>query len=511
MGALIFTIHPQLVEVLFTSTRRQQVLPVLFMLLAFLLFQKYTAAKKQGSRYSLLFLSVVVYVLAFGAQEISYIFPIMIISYLFIFNEDEGVGLRSRAFYAIKKTLPFVIVAFLAAIIKLLVLKGVGGYVGKSFGFLSAIKAMVKMFFYYLHDLFLPGGFFGYLSPYPGPGEKTIAIILLIAAVALIMINFNVLGRTLSDSRLLYGYVKQLLVLIGAFSLFLLIIYPFYATEINTLIQRAYSSGSPGIIKSVMKISELYPVNYFIFKARDSIVISLSTAVLLSILIIAVINSRNNIKDYLLHTNMGRTIQLMIVWMFLPLIIYFPTLTFFHRGMYFPLIPFSIIISIIVVKLVRDAWPELKKSGTGNYLEKVDLRKLVAASALACLIILISFVPAYPLFHKYDEWRVAGDISSRFYEKFDVIAKGLPPNVEVEFYNLPKTFSAARENFFHGREVAYLTDYSIKSWLNLHYPGNSANIKVKESKNLPDYPADLSLEVQEISENEFRITVGYQY
>ena len=127
MSAVIFAIHPILVENVPAISRRQDTLAALFLLISLLLFL--SAQKRQGG--SLSALSLVAYCLALGSKETAILLPALLFVYLFISAWGTNNESKSMGFYAvqsIKRSTPYILVAFAYIIWRGYVLGGIGGY-----------------------------------------------------------------------------------------------------------------------------------------------------------------------------------------------------------------------------------------------------------------------------------------------------------------------------------------------------------------------------------------------
>jgi hypothetical protein len=97
--------------------------------------------------------------------------------------------------------------------------------------------------------------------------------------------------------------------------------------------------------------------------------------------------------------------------------------------------------------------------------------------------------------------------SSMFLEELSRIVPHLPEDAILNLFNLPERIVSYENQIPHLRTPAYLTDYSIKSWLDLNYPTNRMKVVVHSRSRLEVSPGDLDLEMGE-NENVI-LTVRY--
>jgi hypothetical protein len=170
------------------------------------------------------------------------------------------------------------------------------------------------------------------------------------------------------------------------------------------------------------------------------------------------------------------TVIFLLVWIVLPLAVFSLTKTFAHRSMYAAAIPFSALVAIAVqasLKLLRPVWPgALHWAGlkTGHF----------AAMLLFCLCIgnTACLVSYSPLFHTYQHWNDSARISATFLDKLAKIVGKLPKNSVIHICDLPEGISSYNDKYPRAKEVTYIRNYSIKSWLDLRYPGNTIKVLV---------------------------------
>ena len=127
LGAAIVAFNSLLVEVIPSSTRRQDVIALVFLLLSLLLFIKYLAATRHKK--SLLYLSIASYAVAQGAKETVYILPFLLLFYQVVIADRSERSIGRKLPAAMKKTAPHFGVLGLFLIIRTIVIGTFpGGY-----------------------------------------------------------------------------------------------------------------------------------------------------------------------------------------------------------------------------------------------------------------------------------------------------------------------------------------------------------------------------------------------
>ncbi len=139
-GALIFTIHPVIIETLPAPARRHNILEALFLLSSLLLWMKYFSSALHKKSY--LFLSVIFYAAALGSKESGILLPVLIFTYLMILGQ-QNISFIRRILPALKKTLPFLAVTFIFFAWRTHIIGGMGGDEGKQLN-LFTINTITK-------------------------------------------------------------------------------------------------------------------------------------------------------------------------------------------------------------------------------------------------------------------------------------------------------------------------------------------------------------------------------
>ena len=156
-----------------------------------------------------------------------------------------------------------------------------------------------------------------------------------------------------------------------------------------------------------------------------------------------------------ISTKNGRNLLFFVGWFLLPLFVLIATKTLAHRSFYSALIPFSILMSILVVSSVK----RLKSS-------KFIFDKLNCLGIFNILVV-ISILTFSPLFHKYQEWSESNINMTRTLN--DVYRSVIPysdQNINAIYVNdIPSYIEYYKSQLPHAKTVAYIGEYVINAYL----------------------------------------------
>jgi len=198
LGALIFTTHPILVEVVPGVARRFDVIAAIFMLLSLTLFV-FQQTSRSSRRIPLLTLSVLGYAMALGAKEIAIILPAMVaacVSMLPCDNGNKAARPLDKARRVLHACFPYLVMTALYVMWRIHVIGGLGGYSSldsSPSGMLSYWLSTIATFGL---DLAFPATSLRALADSFGPGRL---VILLVSVGALILLAAG-LARRLAPS-----------------------------------------------------------------------------------------------------------------------------------------------------------------------------------------------------------------------------------------------------------------------------------------------------------------------
>jgi hypothetical protein len=200
-------------------------------------------------------------------------------------------------------------------------------------------------------------------------------------------------------------------------------------------------------------------------------------------------------------------IAFLLVWIMLPLALLAVTKTFSHRSMYLAAIPFSALVAIAIRTSVKFLQP-INGAWRCTGLKACHL----AAILLLCLSVanVAYLVPYSPLFCRYPHWNDSARISAIFLEKLAKLVGKLPKNGVIHICDLPEGISSYNDKHPRAKEVTYIRDYSIKSWLDLRFPGNTFKVLVHRRSWPRTFSGYLDLKSQRSSFNAVWVFVSVQ-
>ena len=128
VAALLFGLHPLTVEVVPTPARRQDVLATVFVLLSLLLFIRGVRDRRRP----LLVAAAVAYLLALGSKETAAVLAPLAAIWYVAHSYRRDVDLRAFFTRGVEAFLPLVVATIGYLAVRIAVLGGVGGYVGRT-------------------------------------------------------------------------------------------------------------------------------------------------------------------------------------------------------------------------------------------------------------------------------------------------------------------------------------------------------------------------------------------
>jgi hypothetical protein len=207
-----------------------------------------------------------------------------------------------------------------------------------------------------------------------------------------------------------------------------------------------------------------------------------------------------------------RIIIFLAIWTVLPLAVSIATATFNHRSMYGATIPFSALLGCALAWSAQGIFRGSPLAAGAHFLPKSHFfgghRGASFCAGALSLILAVSLLAYSPLIRKYGEVEDCATISRALFEKLQAIVPTLPYDTTMHIYNLPSGIRLYQGQDPRAKEVGYLNDYSIKSWLNLHFPGNRIEVKVHSRMILPQPPEDLQVLVEADGNRDTRLFVA---
>jgi hypothetical protein len=488
VAAVTFAIHPILEPNVALITNRQDILAVLFMLLSLILFtQSYRA---DNWRKMLRVSSVLLYTAALLSKEVAFIFPGIIIAYLALFPLASTDPFQRRVWQSIRGCVPFLAVTATALIWRTYVLGGNQGLLGPG---LSTLLIPAK---YVVALVFPPGS--RALTLFPSAWQRMGSVALLAILGLLIVFLVWFYRRQLFD---LAGYQKasasKLWVPFGLMTLMVLsgiglLAYVAAAPYSNEVIQGATYQNKPGFLGALLEGRQGTPAAAYLLGPRDRVLTVLLGALIASACCWTAwkrFTSKEAEKE-------RRVLLFVLVWLALPLALYWLTLQDLQHQMYAPAVPFALALSAIMVKEIEDALrPVLRNHGRSHGWRRLSIMSrfshLATYQRLRTSVIVgiwVVLLVLSPLVRDRSQMEIDGKIARMFYQQLDEVTDKLPHDITIFFDNVPLVHS----NFIEGK--------TIESWLNLRYPRNTIRIVIVNNVEISALPKDLRLASRVINE-----------
>jgi hypothetical protein len=196
-------------------------------------------------------------------------------------------------------------------------------------------------------------------------------------------------------------------------------------------------------------------------------------------------------------------VHYLLVWLLLPLLVFVGTMTFSHRSMYIPAIPFSALLAYSMVHNCRSLLSVLRgprKSLSDNSNSGLPYRTpIIGVAATSCLLF-ISVLVYSPLMRTYGQWRDSATVALLVLNQLELATRAVSVDYRIDVYDLPDRIRSYEKKTARAKEVTYLQDYSIKSWLNLCHPCGSAEVVVR-SRSWPwEFSGNLRVNLARLSE-----------
>ncbi|MEW6532469.1 MAG: hypothetical protein AB1473_16680 [Thermodesulfobacteriota bacterium] len=257
-------------------------------------------------------------------------------------------------------------------------------------------------------------------------------------------------------------------------------------------------------------IDLLYPIDFFklseSFTALSFLLAQVLIFVAYSLLYFRCSRGTSGDSRRLLY---GRLFLFFSLWIILPLALFCATHTFAHRSMYMVVVPFAGILAVSMVHCFRllrsrsrDASQSVVSSGTPQFLRWGQIA-IVASSLVAWA----SLALYSPVFRTYAGWNESARVSRYLLEELGQVVQHLPARCTLHLYNLPEGISSLQSNIPRAREVTYMRDYSVKSWMNLVFPHNAMRVVVHSRSWLTRVGSPLGISSYRASANNLVIKV----
>jgi hypothetical protein len=337
--------------------------------------------------------------------------------------------------------------------------------------------------------------------------ETALLVVLLVFSRFLLFENWE---RISFPARTWSSFKRTLPYLIVAFFFFLWraivlrVLHGFEGRPIGGYVHRPYGmlstwmqEGTGGVLEAVGTILRRYLADLFyligpagVFFYEDQNRMITGAAVLLALLIGFYLYF---FRKTLFQTKAGKNVIFFGIWLLFPLGICLVMHYYSMRNLYMSLIAFCLLTALLLVK----SGQYLSGSTQGRFPEilKTDKGKAVATGFLVLVLTVVSLLAFSPLWHEYGEWKASGELSQNILEEIEKLKPQLPTDAELHFHDFPARIRSFRREVPHVLSVTPLVDFSVKSWLDIHYPDNRMTVTIENVRDLEE-PAEISLEIE---------------
>lgn len=417
LAGVLFAIHPLSVDTVPAISRRQDILLAIFGLLTLWLFV--TSYRRGSASRRLRLGAAVAYALALFSKETAIVLGPL--AFLWALFQQPSLR-RSRAYkWALWDVLPLVGVAVAYLVVRLAVLGGIGGY-SRS----PSLATMLLMPIKYVLALVYPAHALGALGD-----------------VSLLFLLAFILGISVAYLTLLHRERPFREMDIGRLLL--------VAVAITGSVAVAAMVMFPSVVRSVLvqhSIIGWFTVGLvFALSASSAIVAALSSAQVFA-------------------TGDRRVDAFFLVWLVIPLPLFFIGKEFLFRSAYFFVIPLLALLATYLTKFLTLL--------TEN---RAEVSGMDAAFALAALALLLPSLATSPLLYTHSGWDSVGSVTNQTMTGVDNQVTGTNGNPRVVIEGVPLRIQYHPKRLGEARERTILHPFSVQAWLRLHGHKNPVTIR----------------------------------
>jgi hypothetical protein len=205
---------------------------------------------------------------------------------------------------------------------------------------------------------------------------------------------------------------------------------------------------------------------------------------------------RKSLED---RSSDGVLMGFLLVWLVLPFALFLCTLTFAHRSMYVPTIAMSGVLAYPLANSGRRLLRSLllhSDSAASNVASGCTSLCKSRQAVVGMGAIVLCYLFAYsPLLNNYNHWADSANIACAVLNRLASEAEKSAQSISLHVYDLPDGITSYEKKAPRAREVTYLQDYSIKSWLNLLRSGACKEVIIHSRSRPWKFDGDLRLSV----------------
>ncbi|MFH0960736.1 MAG: hypothetical protein V1897_18785, partial [Pseudomonadota bacterium] len=203
------------------------------------------------------------------------------------------------------------------------------------------------------------------------------------------------------------------------------------------------------------------------------------------------------VKGFSCRRDSINLILVLALWLLMPLLLFINTLTFSHRSMYIPAIWFSALLAYPMAEAMKStwrAWFRYQSDERKNLkpIPSLSSREVVVAMGGLMFCYLLSYSP---LVRDYDQWEASASMGRIILTSLASGTHELTQDGRVNLYNLPECLKSYQDKKAKAKEVTYLSDYSIKSWLKMCGVHKNLDVVVHSRSQPWDFSGDLSVAI----------------
>lgn len=197
-------------------------------------------------------------------------------------------------------------------------------------------------------------------------------------------------------------------------------------------------------------------------------------------------------------------------WLVVPILLFMATFTFSHRSMYIPAISFSALLAYPLAACMRmvrfsavSSSSEIRASRFES-LRGLSLNHVVVSLGLVVFCYLLAYSP---VIRAYEQWEASSRVGREILTKLTTGIERPIVEGKVNLYNVPECLRSYQNKEPRAREVTYLSDYGIKSWLNLKGFNRKLEVVIHSRSRPWDLSGEMSVAVLKSGNKNLRAIV----
>ena len=500
LSALLFTIHPVLTQNVAVISRRQDLLAALFSLISIRLVVSFMQSSAEKRIWYMRF-AVLFSCFAMTAKEIGFLSPFFLFSYFLLFSSFNEGSVRNRISSALRLSTPFILAASLMMVWRTIALDGVGIVSSSSIGdILLTAKDTIINFFTALVD---PGNLIltqlkRIYSIHPSNNQLVLSGVLILLFLAILYYLRDVgLMWIHSRGNLISKAITFFLLGLLCISILAIISYPLIAYFFGNIIEAAYNGHGWDILLKVMEGRDRTPLEQYLLRMRDTVIGLCYRIAIYGVLAIVAFDTRLD-RDKERVKMEDRIIYMMMLWILFSLLLFVVTSLGSTRNFYFSIAAFSTIFAILLLRSATTFVRKIPLKVKPAMLVRNCTGLLTSAFFLSVIgVIFVNLLAYSAMFRDLKKWERNGTVSRVFFSELDEKVSEFPRGATLTISGLPSLNNSS------------LLDYTVKSWLDLHYPGNEMSVTIGDRVAGVECIECMQIEVVNTGDTSFELWVGF--